>query len=42
MQKDLLLEYKPLVEWLKASVVYDKITFVLSVNTDTVLLSVNN
>ena len=42
VQLDLLLECKPLVDWLKASVVYEHTTNVLSVIPDTVLLDVDN
>jgi hypothetical protein len=42
VQQDLLLECKPLVDWLKASVVYKHTTYVLSVIPDTVLLAVDN
>jgi hypothetical protein len=42
VQQDLLLECKPLVDWLKASVVYENATYVLSVIPDTVLLAVDN
>ena len=41
VQQDLLLECKPLVDWLKASVVYESATYVLSVIPDTVLLAVD-
>ena len=40
VQQDLLLECKPLVDWLKASVVYENATYVLSVIPDTVLPAV--
>ena len=42
VQQDLLLECKPLVDWLKASVVYENATYVLSIIPDTVLLAVDN
>ena len=42
VQQDLLLECKPLVDWLKTSVVYENATYVLSVIPDTVLLAVDN
>ena len=41
-QQDLLLQCKPLVDWLKASVVHDGTSYVLSVNPDTALLAVDN
>ena len=42
VQQDLLLECKHLVDWLKASVVNENATYVLSVILDTVLLAVDN
>jgi hypothetical protein len=42
VQQDLHLESKPLVDWLKASVVYEHTTYVLSVIPNTVLLAVDN
>ena len=42
VQQDLLLECKPLVDWLKASVVYENTSYILSVIPDTVLLAVDN
>ena len=42
VQQSLLLECKPLVDWLKISVVQDNIAFVPSMINDTVLLAVDN
>ena len=42
VQQDLLLEFKPLVDWLEVSVVHDNAAYVLSVNPDTLLLAVDN
>jgi hypothetical protein len=42
VQQDLLLECKPLVDWLKASVVYEHTINVLIVIPDTVLLDADN
>ena len=41
-QQDLLLQCKPLVDWLKAAVVHDGTSYVLSVNLDTALIAVDN
>ena len=41
-QQNLLLQCKPLVDWLKAAVVHDGTSYVLSVNPDTALLAVDN
>ena len=40
--QDLLLKCKPLVDWLKATVVHDGTSFTLSVNPDTALLAEDN
>ena len=42
VQQDLLLQCKPLVDWLKAAVVHDGTSIVLRVNPDTALLAVDN
>ena len=42
VQQDLLLKCKPLVDWLKAAVVHEGTSYVLSVNPDTALLAVDN
>jgi hypothetical protein len=42
VQQDLLLQCKPLVDWLKAAVVHDGTSYVLGVNPDTALLAVDN
>ena len=42
MQQNLLLECKPLVDWLKVAVVYENTSYILSVIPDTVLLAVDN
>ena len=41
-QQNLHLQCTPLVDWLKASVVHDGTSYVLSVNPDTVLIAVDN
>ena len=42
VQQDLLLQCKPLVDWLKASVVHDGTSYAIGVNPDTSLLAVDN
>ena len=42
VQQDLLLQCKPLVDWLKASVVHDGTSYALGVNPDSALLAVDN
>ena len=42
VQQDLLLECKPLVDWLKAAMVCENTSYILSVTPDTVLLAVDN
>jgi hypothetical protein len=42
VQEDLLLGCKPMVDWLKAAVVYENTSYILSVIPDTVLLAVDN
>jgi hypothetical protein len=42
VKQDLLLEFKPLVDWLRVSVGHDNAAYVLSLNPDTLLLAVDN
>ena len=42
IQQDLLLECKPLVDWMKVAVVHDNRTYILGVNPDPVLVAVDN
>jgi hypothetical protein len=42
VQQDLLIDCKPLVDWLIASVVYGNTTYILNIIPDTVLLPVDN
>jgi hypothetical protein len=41
IQQDLLLECKPLVDWIKVAVVQDNRTYILVVNPDAVLFAVD-
>ena len=41
VQQDLLLECKPLVDWLKVAVVQENGTYILGTNPDPVLLAVD-
>ena len=42
VQQDLLLQCKPLVDWLKTSVVHDGTSYAIGVNPDSALLAVDN